>query len=199
MVRILTLWLVALVMVGCSRQMPSIGEVALLGAEYPVGGEWPSRVDVAVDVDNAGGKLKLLRGRLRVSYDGRRVVVLTLERKVVVGGRASEQVILPLKVSVARSSQSLALREALREGNFSDTELEAARRCLIQRYNSACDNADALENFYIGQTIYDDYHTPEQMRAKALEVTREDVQRAARLTHFDSLYMLMPNDEEVAE
>lgn len=89
--------------------------------------------------------------------------------------------------------------EALREGNFSDTELEAARRCLIQRYNSACDNAEALENFYIGQTIYDDYHTPEQMRAKALEVTREDVQRAARLTHFDSLYMLMPSDEEVAE
>ena len=118
MVRILTLWLVALVMVGCSRQMPSIGEVALLGAEYPVGGEWPSRVDVVVDVDNAGGKLKLLRGRLRVSYDGRRVVVLTLERKVVVDGRKSEQVILPLKVSVARSSQSLALREALREGNL---------------------------------------------------------------------------------
>ena len=50
MVRILTLWLVALVMVGCSRQMPSIGEVALLGAEYPVGGEWPSRVDVGADV-----------------------------------------------------------------------------------------------------------------------------------------------------
>lgn len=118
MVRILTLWLVALVMVGCSRQMPSIGEVALLGAEYPVGGEWPSRVDVAVDVDNAGGKLKLLRGRLRVSYDGRRVVVLTLERKVVVGGRESGQVVLPLRVSVARSSQSLALREALREGEL---------------------------------------------------------------------------------
>ena len=89
--------------------------------------------------------------------------------------------------------------DAIREGNFSDDELEAARRCLIQRYNSAGDNADNLENFYIGQTVYDNYHTPEQMRAKALEVTREDVQRAARLTHFDSLYMLMPNDEEVAE
>ena len=88
--------------------------------------------------------------------------------------------------------------DAIREGNFSDDELEAARRCLIQRYNSACDNADNLENFYIGQTIYDNYLTPDQMRAKALEVTRDDVCRAARLTHFDSLYMLMPN-EEVAE
>ena len=89
--------------------------------------------------------------------------------------------------------------DALREGNFSDDELEAARRCLIQRYNSAYDNADALENFYIGQTVYDNYLTPDQMRAKALEVTREDVCRAARLTHFDSLYILKPENEEVAE
>ncbi len=118
MVRILWLWAVALVMVGCSAGRPVIGDVALVGTDYPVAGEWPSRVELAADVDNAGGQVKLLRGRIRVSYDGRRVVVLTLERKVVVGGRASEQVILPLKVSVARSSQSLALREALREGNL---------------------------------------------------------------------------------
>lgn len=99
----------------------------------------------------------------------------------------------------AAREEILKQLDALREGNFSDDELEAARRCLIQRYNSACDNADALENFYIGQTVYDNYSTPEQMRAKALEVTREDVCRAARLTHFDSLYILKPENEEVAE
>ena len=99
----------------------------------------------------------------------------------------------------AAREEILKQLDAIREGNFSDEELESARRCLIQRYNSACDNADNLENFYIGQTIYDNYLTPDQMRAKALEVTREDVCRAARLTHFDSLYMLMPENEEVAE
>ena len=99
----------------------------------------------------------------------------------------------------AAREEILKQLDAIREGNFSDTELESARRCLIQRYNSACDNADALENFYIGQTIYDNYLTPDQMRAKALEVTREDVCRAARLTHFDSLYILKPENEEVAE
>ena len=99
----------------------------------------------------------------------------------------------------AAREEILKQLDALREGNFSDDELEAARRCLIQRYNSACDNADALENFYIGQTVYDNYVTPDQMRAKALEVTREDVCRAARLTHFDSLYILKPENEEVAE
>lgn len=118
MVRILWLWAVALAMVGCSVGRPAIGDVALVGTDYPVAGEWPSRVELAADVDNAGGRVKLLRGRLRVSYDGRRVVVLTLERKVVIRGRESGQVVLPLRVSVARSSQSLALREALREGEL---------------------------------------------------------------------------------
>lgn len=88
--------------------------------------------------------------------------------------------------------------EAIREGNFSDTELEAARRSLIQRYTSAADNAEALEGFYIGQTVYDRYCSPADMREKALAVTREDVCRAARLTHFDSIYVLTPNNEEVA-
>lgn len=106
---------------------------------------------------------------------------------------------IQLKDADAAREGILEQLDAIREGTFSDDELEAARRCLIQRYNSACDNADNLENFYIGQTVYDNYLTPDQMRAKALEVTREDVCRAARLTHFDSLYMLMPNDEEVAE
>jgi predicted Zn-dependent peptidase len=37
----------------------------------------------------------------------------------------------------AAREEILKQLDALREGNFSDTELESARRCLIQRYNSA--------------------------------------------------------------
>ncbi|MBR5524842.1 MAG: insulinase family protein [Clostridia bacterium] len=87
--------------------------------------------------------------------------------------------------------------DAIREGNFSDDELEAARRSLIQRYVSAADHPEALEGFYIGQTLYDTYLTPEELGNRLLSVTREDVCRAARLTHFDTTYLLMPEDEEV--
>ncbi len=87
--------------------------------------------------------------------------------------------------------------EAIRRSDFSDDELEAARRSLIQRYVSAADHPDALENFYIGQTVYDTYLTPEEMGNRLLSVTREDVCRAAELTHFDTTYLLMPEDEEV--
>lgn len=85
--------------------------------------------------------------------------------------------------------------EALRRGEFTDEELESARRALIQRHTSAKDNPDALEGFYIGQTLYDAYATPDEKRSRVLAVTREDVCRAARLTHFDTTYLLAPNEE----
>ena len=89
--------------------------------------------------------------------------------------------------------------EAIRQGNFSDEELEAARRALIQRYTSAGDNPDALEAYYLSQTIYDNYTTPDEKRSRILAVTKEDVCRAARLTHFDSTYLLAPEQEVTAE
>lgn len=85
--------------------------------------------------------------------------------------------------------------EAIREGNFSDDELEAARRALIQKYVSASDSPEALENYYVGQTLYDDYVTPDEKRSRILAITKEDVCRAAQLTHFDSTYLLAPNEE----
>ena len=85
--------------------------------------------------------------------------------------------------------------EAIRQGAFTDEELESARRALIQRHTSAKDNPDSLESFYIGQTLYDTYATPDEKRSRVLAVTREDVCRAARLTHFDTTYLLAPNEE----
>ena len=85
--------------------------------------------------------------------------------------------------------------EAIRRGDFTDEQLESARRALIQRHTSAKDNPDSLESFYIGQTLYDHYVTPDEKRSRVLAVTREDVCRAARLTHFDTTYLLAPNEE----
>jgi len=88
--------------------------------------------------------------------------------------------------------------EAIRQGDFSDDELEAARRSMAQRYVAAADNPDALENYYLTQTVYDNYITPEEKRSRTMAVTKEDVCRAARLTHFDTVYLLAP-EEEVAQ
>lgn len=114
--RALLLLLAAVALTGCSHRAPRLYGVEVAEAHYPVAGEWPSQIVVAADVENEGSRIKVLSGRVRLSYDDRRVVVLTLEQKVVLPPRSSSRVLLPLRVSVARSTQSLALREALRKG-----------------------------------------------------------------------------------
>lgn len=85
--------------------------------------------------------------------------------------------------------------QAVREGTFSDEELEAARRSLIQQYASYADTPAALERYYIPRMMYDVYPTPEEMGRHLATVTREEVQRAARTVHVASVYLLLPQEE----
>ncbi len=89
--------------------------------------------------------------------------------------------------------------EAIRQGNFSDEELEAARRSLIQRFAGLEDTAADREGWYVGQTVYEHYITPAEAGEQLAAVTREDVCRAAKLVHFDTTYLLKPTQEEVAD
>ncbi len=82
--------------------------------------------------------------------------------------------------------------EAIRQGDFSGEELEAARRSLIQRFSSMDETPADREMFYISQTVYDLYTTPEETANQLLDVTKEDVCHAAGLVHFDSTYLLCP-------
>ncbi len=85
--------------------------------------------------------------------------------------------------------------DAIREGNFSEEELKAARRSLIQRFTAMNETPADREVWLIGQTLFDRYSTPEQTVSALLEVTREDIIRVAKLVHFDSTYLLCPEAE----
>ena len=76
---------------------------------------WPSHITLAVEVDNPSSRIKLLSGRVRLSYGGRRVAMFTLEDKVVVPARSRAIVEVPLHLAVQRHTQTMAFREALRE------------------------------------------------------------------------------------
>lgn len=100
----------------------------------------------------------------------------------------------------ARTEQEILKQlTAIREGTFTEEELDAARRSLMQWYASCADTPSSLERHYVAQTVYDDYPTPEEMGSRLAGVTREDVQRAARLTHLDSVYLLLPDEEVSAQ
>lgn len=93
--------------------------------------------------------------------------------------------------------EALKQLEAIRNNAFSDQEWEAARRSLTQRYTAAGDHPDALENYYIGQTVYDNYLTPEEKCDRVMAVTREQVCAAARQTRLQTVYLLTPDSQEV--
>lgn len=103
---------------GCKRQ----GGITLHTAEIAKV-EWPAEdveqsglpesVILAIDVENKGAAVVLRSGRVRVSYKGRRVVMFTLEERVRIAGHRRSEVSLPLKINVARNSQTAALWQAL--------------------------------------------------------------------------------------
>ena len=82
----------------------------------------PSRVVVAVGLDNRGYGVKLRDGRIRISYKDRNVVILSLEEGVKIAPRRRQEVELPLRVSVAHNSSAVAFREAIRRGDVSDVK-----------------------------------------------------------------------------
>ena len=129
-----SLLLAAILCVGCQKQsrMPHIEAVAvesqLHGAE-----EFPSQLLLHLKVDNPSPPFKLVQGRVRVSYKGCRVAMLTLQDKVRVR-RGDTEITLPLRLNLQHSSQTMQLRAALRQGITSDVELEweiAVRRGLV--------------------------------------------------------------------
>ena len=74
----------------------------------------PESVVLELDVENKGAAVVLRSGRVRVSYRGRRVAMFTLEEKVRIAGHKRSEVNLPLKINVARNSQTAALWQALK-------------------------------------------------------------------------------------
>lgn len=122
--------LVALVFVGCGEPKPiSIEGFEVLtasGATAADGEEWqlPSRLTLAVEVDNQGAKVRMRDCRLRVSYRGRRVLMIWAEQKVSLPAHSRSRVVVPLRLAIARNSQSMSLQDALSRKDLSEVTLD---------------------------------------------------------------------------
>ncbi len=88
--------------------------------------------------------------------------------------------------------------QAIKDGRFTDEELEDARRSLIQQFAACEETPEDIEAYYASQTLYDRYKTVAETVDALRAVTRDEVQHAARMLHYDATYLLCPEDEEVA-
>ncbi len=80
--------------------------------------------------------------------------------------------------------------EALASGEFTDEDLEAARRCVIQSFESVNDSQSALAAWYITQTLLPRQSQPEEIRQALQAVDREAVIRAAGRLRCECVYLL---------
>lgn len=124
--RRLLLLLLLTALVGCGKMAPPrINSVEVepqwSGAKVE---DYPSSVVVKVAVENPSAAIKILRGRARVGYGGRRVAMLTLEEKIKIPARTNAVVEIPLKLNIQRTAQTVQLQAALKQGQTEGIEID---------------------------------------------------------------------------
>ena len=96
----------------------------------------------------------------------------------------------------AAKDEILAQLEAVKRGDFSDEELEAAKKAMASELRSSTDSPGALEEFYLSQTLLGLDYGPADLAALCELVTREDITALARGIELDTVYFLRGGDSE---
>ena len=89
--------------------------------------------------------------------------------------------------------------DAIRNGEFSEEELQYARRSTASSLRAGSDSPGALESFYLGRNIGGWDWSNEELAALCEEVTREDVIAIAQSAVCDAVYFLRGEQDEEAE
>ena len=93
------------------------------------------------------------------------------------------------KLDEARN-EILAQLDAVRSGDFTDEDLEAARKSVASDLRAATDSPGALESFYLAQTLKGLDYGPLELAALCESVSREDVIAIASGIELDTVYFL---------
>ena len=100
------------------------------------------------------------------------------------------------KFSVAQE-EILAQLEAVRRGQFTGQELEAARRAVGSSLRSALDSQGRLEDYWTTQALSGRaLEGPDTLIGPVERVTADDVVRAARAVELDTVYRLTGREED---
>lgn len=93
----------------------------------------------------------------------------------------------------------LAQLEAVRQGDFSDEELQAAKKAMSSAFRTILDSQGSQEDYWLSQAVAELRIAPQEMALLLEEVTREQVMEAASKLQLDSVYYLKGPAEEGEE
>ena len=84
---------------------------------------------------------------------------------------------------------------SLKTGDFTEEDLESARRSACQAFGSVGDSQGAQASWYLGQCLLPGVSTPEEASKALAAVTRERVVAAAERVTLESVYLLTQEPE----
>ena len=90
----------------------------------------------------------------------------------------------------AAKREILAQLNAVREGDFTDDDLTAARKSVASDLRALTDSPGALEDFYLSQTLLGLDWSPTELAELCEAVTKEDVLAIAGGVELDAVYFL---------
>lgn len=76
------------------------------------------------------------------------------------------------------------------DGEISDAEIQMARTQLLSQMRAMLDNSYRLEEFYIGQAIYDRKETLEELLSAVSQTTGQEIIAAAQSVREDTVFFL---------
>ncbi|MPN52016.1 hypothetical protein SDC9_199668 [bioreactor metagenome] len=83
----------------------------------------------------------------------------------------------------------------MKEGSFTDEELESARRSIVSQYQSLGDLQSSLSQWYLGQSLESTQTPPEQAADEIQSVTREQIIGAAQSVKPGLVYLLAGEED----
>lgn len=89
----------------------------------------------------------------------------------------------------------LAQLQAVKEGDFTQEDLEGARRMLVNNVRSLVDEQGSLEEFWTGQTVARTERSPEDYIRELEACTLEQVVAASQKVELDTVYFLKGLEE----
>lgn len=86
--------------------------------------------------------------------------------------------------------------EAVQKGDFSDEEMENARRSVVNSWKGVSDGARSIADWYFNQSYLGKSDSPEAQIEKLMAVTREDIISAAKSLKLDTVYVLTGKESD---
>lgn len=92
-------------------------------------------------------------------------------------------------------NEIMAQLQAMRDGDFTDEDIDIAKKEICNSYRSRVDSVEAMENFHTGQILLGRDITIGQAIENIEKVTKEEIVRVANQVKLDTVYFLTGKEE----